>query len=444
MSFNAKDLLQRLLELESLATPPKRYLIALSGGLDSTVLAHALAGARQQHGKALIAIHVDHRLHDDSRAWAEQCEQFATELGIEFLCEAVDVDVQAGDGPEAAARDARYMALAKHVSDGDWLLSAHHQDDQAETLMLNLLRGSGPAGLAGMRSMRQFSRGWLSRPLLGVSRDDLIAYATREKLRWIDDPSNEDVDFDRNFLRNEILPLITERWTGAVARISRSAELARDASNFLSELAQLDITSLGSVCNRLSVTGLRTLSTSRQLNLLRHAAKMSGLPVPATPQLLAIVEQLLPAREDAEPLVSWPGGEARRYRDTVYLQPNFSAADFEKGQPFGDGEVRIGPGLGTLALGSGDWPGLSEAVVAQGLCLQRREGGEEIQLPGQAHTRKLKKLLQEEGILPWHRQQLPLIFSDGRLVAVADLWIAAGALAEKGRSIQWRNKPDLY
>ena len=193
-----------------------------------------------------------------------------------------------------------------------------------------------------------------------------------------------------------------------------------------------------------SPPGLQTLSKSRQMNLLRHAAKLSELPVPATPQLLAIVEQLLLAREDAEPLVSWPGGEARRYRDTLYLQPTFSASDFEKGQPFGDGEVLIGPGLGTLALGSCDGPGLSETVVTQGLCLRRREGGEEIQLPGQSHTRKLKKLLQEEGVLPWLRQQLPLIYSGGQLVAVADLWIAAGALAEKGRPIHWRNKPDLY
>jgi tRNA(Ile)-lysidine synthase len=444
VSFIAKDLLQRLRELESLAAPPKRYLVALSGGLDSTVLAHALASTRQLHGKAVIAIHVDHRLQDESRVWAKHCEQFATKLGLEFLCDVVDVDVLGGDGPEAAARDARYMALAKHVADGDWLLSAHHQDDQAETLMLNLLRGSGPAGLAGMRSMRQFSRGWLGRPLLGVSRDDLIAYATREELVWIDDPSNESVDFDRNFLRNEVLPLIIGRWPGAVARIARSAELARDASNLLSELAELDITSLGGDCDRLSITGLHTLSTSRQLNLLRHAAKLSGLPVPATPQLLAIVEQLLPAREDAEPLVSWPGGEARRYRDSLFLQPTFSAADFAEGQPFGDGEVLIGPGLGTLALGSGDGPGLSETVVSQGLCLRRREGGEEIQLPGQAHTRKLKKLLQEEGILPWLRQQLPLIYSGGQLVAVADLWISADALAEKGRAIHWRDKPDLY
>ena len=126
------------------------------------------------------------------------------------------------------------------------------------------------------------------------------------------------------------------------------------------------------------------------------------------------------------------------------MQSTFGAADCEKGHPCGDGEVLIGPGLGALALGSCDGPGLSEAIVSQGLSLQRREGGEEIQLPGQAHTRKLKKLLQEEGILPWHRQQLPLIYSGGQLVAVADLWIAAGALAEKGRAIHWRNKPDLY
>ena len=444
MSFDAADLLRRLAELEGLATPPKRFLIALSGGLDSTVLAHMLATTRQQHGKSLTAIHVDHRMQPDSQTWARHCERFAQELELEFVCEILSVDVDGGDGPEAAARDARYAALQTHVADGDWLLSAHHEDDQAETLLLNLLRGSGPAGLAGMRAMRSFANGWLTRPLLGVSRDELVAYAKREQLNWIDDPSNEDRGYDRNFLRREVLPLLRTRWAHAGARLARSAELARDSANLLTGLADIDIAASGGVCNKLSVATLAALSPSRQKNLLRRAAQVAGLSAPAAVHMQSIVEQLLPARKDAEPLVSWPGGEARRYRNTLYLQSTFRAANFESGTSFDVSGVPIGPGLGSLMLGPGDGPGLSEAILSQGLCLRRREGGEEIKPVDQTHTRKLKKLLQEEAVLPWLRDQLPLVYSGDQLVAVADLWVAADAVAENGPVIHWLDRPDLY
>jgi tRNA(Ile)-lysidine synthase len=168
------------------------------------------------------------------------------------------------------------------------------------------------------------------------------------------------------------------------------------------------------------------------------------LPAPAAVHLQAIVEQLLPAREDAEPLVSWSGGEARRYRNTLYLQPTFRAASFESGTSFDADGVLVGPGLGTLTLGPGDGPGLSEAILSQGLCVRRREGGEEIKPVDQAHTRKLKKLLHEAGVRPWLRDQLPLVYSGDKLVAVADLWLAADAVAENGPVIRWLDRPDLY
>jgi tRNA(Ile)-lysidine synthase len=444
VSFDAADLLQRLAELEGRASPPKRFLIALSGGLDSTVLAHMLATTRQRHGKSLTVIHVDHRIQPDSQSWAGHCERFAQELELEFVCEVVRVAADGGDGPEAAARAARYAALETHVAAGDWLLSAHHEDDQAETLLLNLLRGSGPAGLAGMQAMRRFADGWLTRPLLGVSRDELVAYANREELNWIDDTSNEDSGFDRNFLRNEVLTILKTRWPHAGARLARSAALARDASNLLADLADLDIDASGGACNKLPVESLVDLSPSRQKNLLRRAAQVSGLPAPAAVHLQAIVEQLLPAREDAEPVVSWPGGEARRYRNTLFLQPTFRAASFESGTSFDAGGVPVGPGLGTLTLGPGDGPGLSEAILSQGLCVRRREGGEEIKPVDQVHTRKLKKLLHEAGVRAWLRDQLPLVYSGDKLVAVADLWLAADAVAENGPVIRWLDRPDLY
>ena len=444
MTFNAEVLLQRLAELEELAPPPERYVVALSGGLDSTVLTHVLSTCRQQHGKSLAAIHIDHQLHVDSANWATHCRLFAEELGVDFLTEVVGVDAGAGKGPEAAARDARYAALLTHVVHGDWLLSAHHRNDQAETLLLNLLRGSGPAGVAAMRSIREFGDAWLARPLLDVSRDDLEAYAAAEGLRWIEDPSNDEQEFDRNFLRGDVLPLLQSRWPHASLKLARSASLARDAAGLLSELADLDIELMGAVSTRLPVSALLALSPSRQRNLLRRAIRTSGLPAPAASHLQAILEELLPAREDAEPLVNWPGAEARRYRDTLYLLPAAAVASFESGKELSGKGVRIGPGLGELSLVAGQGPGLSEATVAAGLGLRQREGGEEIRPVGQTHTRKLKKLLQEEGVVPWLRDQLPLVYSGDTLVAVADLWLADDAAAENGLQIHWQDRPQLY
>jgi tRNA(Ile)-lysidine synthase len=444
VSFNTEVLLQRLEELEKLAPPPERYVIALSGGLDSTALARALSDSRQQHGKSLAAVHVDHQLHPDSAKWAKHCEEVAKQFGIEFLTDVVHVDVKSGKGPEAAARDARYSALHQHVEAGDWLLSAHHQDDQAETLLLNLLRGSGPSGVAAMRPIREFGDGWLARPLLEVSRDELVNYASDEALNWIEDPSNHEREFDRNFLRGDVLPLLRSRWPHAHAKLARSATLARDAASLLSELADIDIEAMDAANNRLPVSGVLALSPSRRRNLLRRAIQNAHLPAPAASHLQEILQQLLPAREDAEPLVKWPGAEARRYRDTLYLLPSAVVANFESGQEFGSEGIWIGPGLGELTLVSGDGPGLSEEAIAAGLSVRQRRGGEEIKPVGQTHTRKLKKLLQEEGVVPWLRDQLPLVFSGDHLVAVADLWIADSAAAENGRQIRWLGRPQLY
>lgn len=444
MSFSPADLIRRLDELEGHTAAPGRYLVALSGGLDSTVLLHMLSRARDQHGKALLAIHVDHQLQSESEEWAEHCRQSAAELNVDFVCEKVQVNTDQGDGPEAAARDARYEAMSKHLADGDWLLSAHHQDDQAETLFLNLLRGSGPAGLAAMRTIRRFSNGWLARPLLDVSRVALLQYATEHALAWIDDPSNEAEEFDRNFLRKHVLPIVQRRWPQSTAKLARSAELARDATDLLADLAVFDFEAIGASGGQLPLDALSALSPSRQRNLLRFVAQAEGLSIPGSSHLQAIVEQLIPAREDAEPLVSWPGAEVRRFRNKLYVRRVFQSASFEPGQVLSEVGVLIGPSLGEVSLASGPGPGFSQAVVSRGLSLRRRVGGEKIKPVGQLHTRTLKKLLQEEGVVPWLRDSLPLIYSGDELVAVADLWIAADAAAENGSHIQWKGRPELY
>jgi tRNA(Ile)-lysidine synthase len=445
VTFGPDVLLERLDALETIADKPRRYLIALSGGLDSTVLAHALAETRAQHGKRLLAIHIDHQLQAGASRWSEYCEELADRFGIEYLTRRVAVDTTSGSGVEAAAREARYAALAGHVADGDWLLSAHHRNDQAETLLLNLMRGSGPAGLAGIGAAAPFAAGWLVRPLIDVSRADLEAYAAARGLEWLDDPSNEDLRFDRNYLRHEVLPALERRWPGAVERIARSAELAGEAAAMLEELAAIDLQGLGNRATRIDVEGLAKLPEARQRNLLRHAIRRAGLPLPGAARLTSVIDSVLHAKQDAQPLVAWPGGELRRYRGRLYLLPPLGEAAWPpQGRALAAMPVALGEGMGSLTLVPGAPRGLSAATVGRGLCVRMRTGGEQIKPAGQAHTKKLKKLLQDEGVVPWMRDRLPLVFAGDELVAVADIWVAAGATSEPGATVRWDGRPELY
>jgi tRNA(Ile)-lysidine synthase len=439
------DLLAKLAELEEVAGRPGRYLVAFSGGLDSTVLLHALASARQPHGVPLVAAHVDHGLQPASGEWSAWCRSFAATLGIDFVALTVEVDRQSGLGLEAAARAARYGALTELLGEGDWLLSAHHRDDQAETLLLNLTRGSGPAGLAGIGESRPLGAGWLVRPLLGVSRETLEEYARGHSLEWITDPSNEDPQFDRNYLRHEVLPLLDARWPGVAERLGRSASLAGEAAALLAELAALDCRGLGERPDRLDLKPFRELSPARQRNVLRYVLVRLGLPLPGATQLEQIITELVPAREDAQPLVAWPGAEARRYRDRMYLLPGIGSTGIAEDVDGGAADcIRLPDALGLLRLRRGAESGLSDAVLERGLEVRFRSGGERLKPYGQNHTRTLKKLLQEEGIVPWMRDRVPLLYSAGELVAVADLWISADAASRPGTAVQWQRRPALH
>lgn len=444
MTFGPEILLARLDALETPGNRPDRYVIALSGGLDSTVLAHLLATTRERHGKALLAVHVDHRLQPVSGRWSDYCRELAARIGIEFVAERVSVEAD-GSGLEAAARAVRYEALARHVAPGDWLLSAHHRNDQAETLLLNLMRGSGPAGLAGIGTLTPFGHGWLARPLIDVPRADLEAYAASQDLAWLDDPSNDDLRFDRNYLRHDLLPVLERRWAGAVERIARSADLAGEAAGLLDDLAALDLERLGDRATRIEVDGLLELSEARQRNLLRFAIRRAGLPVPGAARLATVLDSVLCARADAQPLVDWPGGELRRYRGRLYLMPPIGESAWPAaGRALAEGPLPLGEGMGALRLAPGAPQGLAAALVERGLTVRMREGGEELKPSGQRHTKKLKKLLQEAGVVPWMRDRLPLVFAGPRLVAVADLWLAADATTEPGAAVRWDERPELY
>ena len=445
MTFGPEVLLERLDALETADNKPDRYVIALSGGLDSTVLAHALAATRERHGKSLLAVHVDHQLQAESGRWSDYCRKLADRFRIEFMAETISVDRSGSSGLEAAAREARYAVLQRHVRGGDWLLSAHHRNDQAETLLLNLMRGSGPAGLAGIGSLTPFGAGWLARPLIDVSRAALEAYAAAQDLGWLEDPSNDDLRFDRNYLRHDVLPALEQRWPGVVERLARSAALAGDAASMLDDLAAIDMQRVGDRAARIEIERLLELSDARQRNLLRYAIRHAGLPLPGAARLAAVIDSVLCAREDAQPVVAWQGGEVRRYRGRLYLLPPLGEPSWPPGgSMLGARPLVLGQGMGALRLVAGASRGLSGPIVGRGLSVRARRGGESIRPAGEAHTRKLKKLLQEAGVVPWMRDRLPLVFAGEELVAVADLWVAADAVSEPGTAVCWDERPELY
>ena len=441
MAIESDDLLNSLQALTA-DVSPARWLVAFSGGIDSTVLLHALANSNTTH--KIVAIHIDHGLQRESAEWEVQCRAFAAALGVDFVSQKVSVAGNAEKGPEAAARQARYAALMNFVQKDDCLLSAHHEDDQAETLLLNLMRGSGPAGLAGIGAKQSFGRGFLLRPLLGIPGEEISAYAEHHGLSWIDDPSNVDTRFDRNFLRKKVMPVLAARWPAVANRLRRSAELVSEASELLNELADIDLERCGRPM-RLNIGELRQLTSRRQRNVIRRATRLCGLPPPPATRLYQVIHELIPARPDAQPLVGWPGVELRRYRDHLFVMP---ALDAVLATPAAllranDQALQLGPGLGSIALADSAATGLDRSLAEAGLSIRYRTGGEEIRIAGNGATRKLKKLMQEEGVLPWMRGRLPLLFARDALVAVGDLWVSADHLAEPGMDVRWHDKPEI-
>ncbi len=418
-----------------------RWLVAFSGGLDSTVLLHALSMSGDANN--LFAVHIDHGLHPDSSRWKRHCRTVAEKFAVNFESMSVQVDPASGFGIEAAARKARYDAFARYLQPGDCLLTAHHQDDQAETLMLNLLRGSGPGGVAGIGVRQSLGAGRLLRPLLRTSRQEIMDYAVAQRLQWIDDPSNEDRAFDRNYLRHEVMPLLAIRWPSAAAKLARSSSLMAEASDLLVDLAKTDLARCGRA-DRIALDGFRTLPAPRQANLFRHAIKALDLPPPPATRVEQLLTELVGARSDAQPLVAWQGAECRRYNDELFILPKAATLPAPMQPLKASGEaVVLGSHHGVLSLQPVSGAGIAARYAEGGLDVRYRRGGEALRISPGGATRTLKNLLQEQRVFPWMRERLPLLYSADRLVAVADLWVAAECLGEPGYSVRWIDKPAL-
>lgn len=455
--------------------PEVELCVALSGGVDSTALLAALAQVRS--GLHLRAVHINHGIHPNSPGWARHCRAVARRLGVPLRIIHTKVLPTRGASLEAAAREARYALLARALRPGEVLLTAHQQDDQLETVLLQLFRGSGVAGLAAMPELSPFASGWHARPLLSRSREELERWLRAQGLTWIEDDTNADEKFDRNFLRRRVLPLVRERWPGAPAAVARSARHAAEAQRLLDLLARVDV-ERASHGESLSVKALRILPPDRRRNALRYWIARAGRLVPDTRRLEEIASTVIDARPDAHPFVQWGDTVARRQAGLLTLQ---SARRGAQPEPFGApaaqaaGAAPPAPRLiaaasspGAVAAGEIVWMWRASSTCSlpdggklelkpdargpidldalpQRLRVTWRRGGERLRPRRGGPRRALKRLLQEAQLSVAERARLPLIFAEENLIAVADAWVdesvqASSATLNRAR-VLWARAP---
>ncbi len=427
------DLPTRLLLNLKLWRTAATWRIAFSGGLDSTVLLHLLAHlAKTQSLPTLSAFHVHHGLQAAADVWPAHCQSVCDALGVPL--EVVRVQVQPGASLERAARDARYGAFIAATETNEVLLTAQHRDDQAETLLFRLLRGAGVRGLSGMPSERALGRGHLLRPLLDVTREELEAYAVAHQLSWIEDPSNEDRQFSRNYLRHQVFPVLTERWPQAQTTMARSAGHLREAQGLLDELAQIDLLEAGSRSDfdwlglpSLELASLEKLSAARQRNALScWLANRTRLP---DSDHWSGWQDLRDATGDARPVWRLADGELHRASGRIWwLSGAWLRTPPEAGR-WAD------PTLPLSLLDNG-WLTLIGQIPDGPLHIRYREGGEIMHLPDRGH-RDLKRLLNERGIPLFARGRLPLLYRGEQLLAVAGLQGLNGS-ARDGWNLHWQ------
>ncbi len=362
------------------------------------------------------ALYIDHQLHADSHHWQAHCERFCRSRDIAFQSQQVALGGASAANLEEAARDARYAVFAQHLRSGEWLLTAHHADDQAETLLLQLLRGAGVQGLASMPVWREFANGVHARPLLSFSRHELTEYAQAVQLEWIEDPSNVDQRFDRNLMRSQIMPLLQQRWPAAVQSICRSASHCASAARLMVDVAQSDLAGFADR-ETLPLARLRQLDPGHLANLLRRWIQARGHRLPGTVQLEQIERSLVASGDDSIGDVQWADAQMRRYGDTLYLAARGALDD---APPFDHRWVDHHEPLYVPELQHTLTPdSLPAATLAGAVHVHSRRGGERFFVTGNSpHRKQLKKWFQEQRIPPWQRNRVIVFSQAGQVIGI--------------------------
>ena len=425
---------------QAIADAPQ-ILLGLSGGMDSILLLELLN--QYIDSKSIQAVHINHGLSDHADQWQQFTADYCRQLGVDFCAEKVEL-VATGEGIEAAARDARYGVFKRRLQKGGLLFLAHHADDQVETVLYRLLRGSGVKGLAGMPESRPLGLGQLVRPLLAYSKQTIHREAVDRDLKWIEDESNADNRFDRNYIRNQVIPLVATRWPDYAQAVMQSAELCDQADQISKDLALTDLSQLDEQSERagwsVSINGLAELSALRQRNFLRYWSEVHNLPAPSSKIINEILASVVAARQDASPEIILQSQCWARFQNRLYLLIHSSQKNQQ--QPpisWNMQDVLL------LADGSQLTGELSEGaglvVAADCLEIRYRQGGERCKPEGRRHSSSLKKLLLEYQLPPWLRDRVPLFYVDNQLVAVGDLWVCEGWSAkpnQSGLKIKWQ------
>ena len=400
--------------------PGDRLVAALSGGADSVLLLHVLRKLSLAHGFHLSALHVNHGISPNADGWQAFCERLCEAWGIRLDVKQIVVEREGVEGPEAAARRARYDAFA--AADAEWLVLAHHLNDQAETLLFNLLRGAGVSGAAAMPMVRAIpGRSGLRvlRPLLEVTREEIEACARSEGLSWIEDESNADARYTRNFLRHRIFPLLRERFPGCDAVLARAAVHFAEGDVLLSQLAEIDARNALHE-GRIQVAELCRLDEARARNLLRHVLKSTGIAMPDSARLHEALRQTCHAAADRQVRIDLGQCQLYRYRGELWLAPAMlkpGAADWR-------GESALTWGQDTLRFGRTEGGGIGlDRLAGKPVRILLRRGGERFQPNVRRPRRELKKLLQEHGVPPWQREIMPLLWCGEELVWVPGIGI---------------------
>lgn len=418
-SFNSADLLT---SLERLPTPQK-YWVGFSGGADSTALLQALHECRHELPASIHAIHFHHGLQEDADSWQEHCLSFCRERDIPYMSEKLVIEPAGGSSQEEEGRNSRYRAVARILGHEEMYLTAHHAEDQAETLFLNLLRGSGVEGLAGIPALRSLENGWVARPLLENHRADLERFLTERGLEWLTDPSNEDTTFDRNYLRQELFPVLEKRWPGLVNRLTRTARNARVTANAMAVFIENQSGDLIQDKLKMPMHKLLELDSEMQPLILRQWLRRHEIPVLPESRLREFLEQLFMSMEPSEAEVQWGDWMIKRYQHDLWLhrrKPFLGCQEtkWEQGM-----ELDLGPDSGCLRLIG------NTTTIPKGWLIREREPGDRIRLVEQGPSQKIKHFFQLTSIPPWLRSGIPVMEWDGEAVALGD-WVIGHRLQE--------------
>ena len=428
--------------LESLYDLPvdSKYVIAYSGGIDSHVLLYCCVKLKLP----VRAIHVHHGLQEIADEWVEHCRSICEQLDVYLDVMFVDAKQQNGQSPEESARNARYAVLHDNLQDGDCLITAQHQNDQAETLLLQLFRTASAAGLAAMPERKQLGKCLHIRPLLPFSRLEIEAFAKESRLHWIEDPSNQDVTFDRNYVRKNIIPVLTERWPEIAKQLSTVAGIQQGNLRVLEDMAAIDLANVVviplfqsilcryPVISVLSITGLKKLSTERLFNLLRYWVISEAGVSPTRNLLQEIVKTIIHTKQDVKSFVAYSDFEYRKYRDGLYLLKAGTEIDIEEDIVWEPLSPIVLPGLNTrFSVLKRPGTGLKIELLSKPLRLRFRQGGERFHPENRQHSQSLKKILQEEGVPPWERNTFPLLYFNDECIAVVGLWISKQYAVDK-------------